>query len=424
MRLPLWSVLPFVGVVLCVAILPGLTPRFWKKYKELLLATLGMPILSLSAAINYHWVVTAFTDYVTFICLLGALYTIGGGLYVHGTPKANPVTNLGFMVLGAIAASLIGTLGASMLLIRPLLRSNRGRKHEAHIVIFFIFIVSNAGGLLTPLGDPPLLLGYLLGVPFWWTLKLFAIWFFVITSLLGIFAALDSYFYLNDPDFRGPVKQDIKANFRIVGRWNLALVMLVIISLLAPRYLPDYDLWQAAARTSGLVLVMYLSRRVTPKQVEVLNNFSWEPFKEVAVIFAGIFATMIPAINYLEHNASQLGINSPWSFFWFSGALSGVLDNAPSYAAFFALAQGLGKDFSMLTLSTGQTISEPLLIALSCGSVFFGAMTYIGNGPNLLVKAVAEEEAVKMPTFFGYLLWSVSFLLPVLLLTAILFFES
>lgn len=424
MKLPLWSIAPFVLVVFSVGILPGLTPRFWKRYSWLLLATFSLPILSLCAAINMNLVVRGFIDYVSFICLLGALFAIGGGLMVQGAPKANPVTNLSYMALGCVLANLIGTLGASMLLIRPLLRSNRGRRHEKHVVIFFIFIVSNAAGLLTPLGDPPLFLGFLLGVPFWWTLKLFPVWFFVVTSLLGIFVALDSYFYLNDPDFRGPLKSETKEPFRITGRWNFALIPLVIAGLILPVSIPaTFEVWRAAARVFVLLLVITISQRITPKVIHSANNFSWEPFKEVATIFAAIFITMIPAIDYLESNALSLGIDSPWAFFWYPGFLSGILNNSPVYASFFAMAQGLGKDFVMLPLDDGRQISQALLIALSCGSVFFGAFTYLGNGPNLLVKGVAEEEAVKMPGFFGYLLWSTVFLLPVLFITAGVFFR-
>jgi Na+/H+ antiporter NhaD/arsenite permease-like protein len=424
MKLPLWSIVPFVLVVLSVALLPGLTPRFWKKYNWLLLATYALPILSLSAAININWVIGAFVDYVSFICLLGALFVIGGGLHVNGSPKANPVTNLSYMALGCVLANIIGTLGASMLLIRPLLRSNRGRKHQAHVVIFFIFIVSNAAGLLTPLGDPPLFLGFLMGVPFSWTLKLFPIWFFVLTSLLGLFVALDASFYVNDPDFRGPLNAETKESFRITGRWNFALIPLVIAGLILPVSIPaDLALWRVALRVFILLTAIYLSLRITPKVVHTANNFSWDPFRDVAVIFAAIFITMAPAIYYLEVNAPNVGIDSAWAFFWYPGMLSGIFNNAPVYASFFAMAQGLGKDFIMLNLDGGKQISEPLLMALSCGCVFFGALTYLGNGPNYLVKAVAEEEAVKMPSFFGFLLWSLVFLVPVLFITATVFFR-
>ncbi len=410
-------------ILMGVGIIPSLAPRFWRKYHTLFLSVLSIPVLALTLAINVDWLLRTFTDYVSFICLLGALYSIGGSLYVHGIPKANPVTNMLFMIFGALTASIIGTLGASMLLIRPLIRSNRGRKHDVHIIIFFIFIVSNAGGLLSPLGDPPLLLGYLSGVPFWWTLKLFPIWLFVITALIGIFLALDTHFYLNDPDFRGPLKQDIKANFKIVGKKTLLLIPLMVAGLLLPKELvPDYPFWQIAIRVFILVFIIYLNHRITPRQITMMNNFSWEPFEEVAVIFGAIFITMIPAVKYLEVHAQEVGISTPWAFYWISGVLSGFLDNAPTYASFFAIAQGLGNDFANIGLENGSKISEPLLLGLSSGSVLFGALTYIGNGPNLLVKGVAESERIKMPSFFGFMLWSVGFLLPVLFLTAIFFF--
>jgi Na+/H+ antiporter NhaD/arsenite permease-like protein len=422
--LPLWSIIPFVCVLLCIALLPAFFPRFWRKYHTVILSALCIPVLALSAAMNLNWILHGFADYVSFICLLGALYAVGGGLYVHGAPKANPVTNLQYMAFGAILASIIGTLGASMLLIRPLIRSNRGRKHQTHVIIFFIFIVSNVGGLLTPLGDPPLLLGYLKGVPFWWALKLFPIWLSALTFLLGVFLGLDTHFYLNDPDFRGPLKQDIKAQFKIIGRWNLVLIPVIIASLLVPQMVfLEYPLWQVALRVFMLIVVIYACHMITPKQILTMNNFSWEPFKEVAIIFAGIFVTMIPALKYLESHATDLGMGTQWAFYWLSGIFSGVLDNAPTYASFFAVAQGLGKDFAMLTLNDGLTISEPLLIAVTAGSVLFGALTYIGNAPNLLVKALADEEGIHMPSFFGYLLWSISFLLPVLFLIGIFFFE-
>ncbi len=414
---------PFVIVVLSVAILPPLVPTFWKEKRGLLLGFLSVPVLALTAAVDYHWIARGFVDYVSFICLLGALYAIGGGLHVHGTPKANPASNLFYLGFGAVLANIIGTLGTSMLLIRPLLRSNRGRKHEVHVVVFFIFIISNVSGLLTPLGDPPLLMGYLMGIPFWWTLKLFPIWFFAVTSLLGIFAAIDSYFYLNDPDFRGPMTSELKEPFRIAGRWNFALIPVVVAGLILPIFIPaDYPLWRVACRVFILIGVIYGSHALTPKIVSTANNFSWEPFKEVAVIFAGIFATMIPAVKYLETNAAHLHISTPWDFYWFSGIISGLLDNAPTYAAFFAMATGLGNDVFTLPLDAARNISESLLMAISCGSVFFGAYTYIGNAPNLLVKAVAEDEKLSMPSFFTYMLWSTVFLMPVLFLTGYLFF--
>jgi len=422
-QIPLWSAIPFLGVVLSVAVFPTFFPGFWRRYNILILATFAIPVLFLSAAIDPTWVTRAFTDYVSFVCLMGALFSIGGGLYVSGTAKANPITNLGYLALGAVFANLLGTLGASMILVRPLLRSNRGRKHEAHVFIFFIFVVANAG-ILTPVSNPPLLMGYLMGVPFFWSLKLFPVWLFLITSLLGIFVAVDSYFYLNDPDFRGPLKAESKQKLHITGRWNLALIPVLLFGLLIPQLIPNHlEIWREAFQISLLVAVTYVSRLLTPKLISSLNEFSWEPLKEVAVIFAGIFATMIPALKLLEANELSLGLTTTSAFFWISGIVSSLLDNAPAYAAFFAAAKGLGRDATMISLSNGQTISEPLLFALTGGTVFFGALTYIGNVPNLLIKSIVEESGVKMPSFFSYLIWSIGFLLPVLFLTGIIFFE-
>ena len=424
MNIPLWSIIPFILVVLSVAILPGFAPDVWKKHRVLLIATFAIPIISLTAAINTHWLVQSFVDYVSFICLLGALYSIGGGLLIGGATKANPLTNIGYLIMGALLSNVIGTLGASMLLIRPILRSNRGRKHTVHVVVFFLFIVSNVGGLLTPLGDPPLLFGFFGGVPFWWTLKLFPIWLFVVSFLIAIFATIDSYYYIEDSEFREPAREVEPGTFHIAGQWNLVLIPFVMASLLLPELLPqEYGLWRFDLRIFSLVIITYVSRRVTPELITAVNGFSWEPFKEVALIFAGIFATMVPAVKYLEGHATSLGVTTNSGFFWLTGVLSSLLDNAPTFAAFFAVAQGLGKDAASIQLDKFHSISEGLLTAISCGAVFFGAMTYIGNGPNLLVKALAEENDVPMPSFFTYMLWSVAFLLPVLFLTGVIFFE-
>jgi Na+/H+ antiporter NhaD/arsenite permease-like protein len=423
-EIPVWSLAPFILVVLSVAILPALFPHFWKKYNLLWLAALALPILAMVSALSPLLVVDTFIDYVSFISLLGALYSIGGGLFISGTAKANPFVNMRYMIIGAIIANVIGTLGASMILIRPLLRANRGRKHEAHVILFFIFIVSNVGGLLSPLGDPPLLLGFLNGVPFSWTFKLVEIWLFAVTALTGIFLALDSYFFLEDPDFRGPAKMEVAEPIHVTGRWNIGLIILVLGALTLPTLLPEeFSQWRHFIRIGMLLLTTWLSQKQTPELVKKLNHFSWEPMIEVAVIFASIFATMIPATQYLSAHAGDLGLQTPKAFFWFSGIVSSVLDNAPSYAAFFSVAKGLTVEGAQVALHHGQKISESLLSAISAGTVFFGSMTYIGNAPNLLVKSVAEENDIKMPSFFSYILWSVVFVLPVLFLTSVFFFE-
>jgi Na+/H+ antiporter NhaD/arsenite permease-like protein len=423
-QIPAWSLIPFALVILSVAILPNLAPRFWKKFHFLWLATLAMPIVAMSAALDYSLVIESFVDYVSFISLLATLYSIGGGLLISGMGKANPISNTTYMVIGALLSNCIGTLGASMLLIRPLLRSNRGRKHEVHIILFFIFIVSNCGGLLTPLGDPPLLLGFLNGVPFWWTLKLLPIWLFVLTALVGVFVAVDSYYFLEDPDFRGPTTMEVKEPLHITGRWNLALIPLVVLALILPSHLPkEFELWHAVLRVGMLLIITYASRKLTPALVTKLNNFSWEPLREVAIMFLAIFATMIPATAFLRDHAASFSLQSPKAFYWLSGIVSAFVDNAPAYQTFFSVAQGLGKDASTIILGHGKMISETLLSAISCGTVFFGALTYIGNGPNLLVKAIAEENNIKTPSFFSYILWSVVYLVPILFLTSVIFFE-
>jgi Na+/H+ antiporter NhaD/arsenite permease-like protein len=328
------------------------------------------------------------------------------------------------MLLGLFLANLIGTLGASMLLIRPLLRSNRGRKHEKHIVIFFIFIVSNCAGMLTPLGDPPLLYGYLVGVPFLWPLKLFPIWFFINSLLIAIFAALDSYFFIRDPDFRGPLKHEAKEPFRILGRWNLVLAVACALVLLLPQWLSlPGEFWSVALRSAGLVVIIYLSDRLTPKQIITLNKFSWEPFKEVMAIFAAIFSTIILTSKYLESVAPNWAHTlKPWSIFWITGIFSSILDNAPTYASMLSVVSSLPESISCVNLNNGKCVEEIYLMAISASSVAFGAATYIGNAPNLLIKALANSEGHRAPTFFGYILWVLAFLLPALFLTGLLFF--
>ena len=417
--------IPFALVVLSVALLPALAPRVWRNRRALILSIIALPVVLYMGKTNVGVLATSFVDYLSFLTLLWALYTIGGGLFVSGTPKANPVTNLGYMIAGAIGANLIGTIGASMLLIRPLLRSNRGRKREVHVVMFFIFIVSTAGGLLSPLASSPLFVGYLKGVPFFWFIKLFPIWFFVITWLLGVFVAVDAYLFLNDPDFRGPLKSETKEPLKITGRWNLALIPLVGLAVLLPQILGEkHDAWRSPARLALLLLVVHISRKITPKQIHQSNNFSWEPFRETAVIYLALFATMLPAVKFLESSSSALGLNTTWDLFWLSGGLAGVFGNFVSFVVSFALAQGLGSDYAMIKLASGQMISEPLLTAICCGTAFLGSITYIGNPPSLLVKGVAQEENVKMPSFFEYILWSSGILLPILALTATLFFRD
>jgi Na+/H+ antiporter NhaD/arsenite permease-like protein len=321
------------------------------------------------------------------------------------------------LAAGAVLASLIGTTGASALLIRPVLRANAQRRHSRHVVVFFIFIVANGGGLLTPLGDPPLFLGFLRGVPFTWTLRLAAPWALVNLALLAAFAIADRAIARREPPRAVPAR---RAALRVEGCWNLVWLLGVIATVFAigshPRPWPAGPVIQIAAM-AGLAA---LSLATTPRRIHEANRFTWAPIIEVAAVFAGIFVTMVPALGVLAERGASLGITRPWQFFWASGALSSVLDNAPTYLTFASLATGVvnasGAQLSIHDLGAlaAHPTGSQLLAAVSCGSVLMGAMTYIGNGPNFMVKAIAEQHHVRMPSFFGYLAWSIPILAPAL----------
>ncbi len=422
--LPLWSVAPFGLMLLSIAVLPLVANHFWEhnRNKAILSVVLGVPIvawfLRLDPAVLGH---TAH-EYVAFIILLGALFVIAGGIVVRGTLAGTPGLNAGLLAIGAVLASLIGTTGASMLLIRPLLRANSVRRHIAHVVVFFIFVVSNAGGLLTPLGDPPLFLGFLRGVPFLWTLRLGLEWAFVNGALLVIFYFVDSTLFRRE-DIETPgdldevaVKHQVPVH--VVGKVNfLYLAGVVAVLLVAGSFhLP------AGVQELGMAGMAVLSLLTTPKALREENGFTWGPIVEVAVVFAGIFATMIPALQLLNARGGELGLTEPWQFFWAAGALSSFLDNAPTYLTFASAASGIvGTDAANLAQLIATERGASLLVAISLGAVFMGANTYIGNGPNFMVKAIAEQSGVKMPGFFGYMAWSGAVLLPLFVVVTFLF---
>jgi Na+/H+ antiporter NhaD/arsenite permease-like protein len=342
------------------------------------------------------------------------------------------------LAIGAGIASFIGTTGASVLLIRPLLRANLSRMRKAHIVIFFIFIVSNAGGMLTPLGDPPLFLGFLRGVPFAWTFGLILPWLLVNAVLLVVFNLLDEYILDREERERpGPQLEAVQVHepMRIDGAFNflfLAGVLAVILGAgtVGPRHVPDPDL-RILIQTAAMLLLAFASYRVTPKAFHQENRFTWGPIAEVAVIFLGIFITMIPALHLLEARGGDLGLDRPWQFFWATGGLSSFLDNAPTYLTFGSLAvavvNGLHPGAGLTADHLGGLLVYPqgaaFLTAISCGAVFMGANTYIGNGPNFMVKAIAEESGVRMPHFFGYMAWSVGILIPLFVVVTFVFFR-
>ena len=436
---PLWAVLPFAAYLLLIALLPLFFGRFWESNRNKLLLglLLGAPVIAHLLGRPGGGAMLAQTafEYVSFIALLGALFVISGGIYLRGSLTGTPAVNTAFLTAGALLASVVGTTGASALLIRPLLRANERRKHMTHLVVFFIFIVSNGAGMLTPLGDPPLFLGFLRGVPFTWTLRLAAPWALVNGLLLLLFALFDLRAFRRDgghvrpPDPSAPV---VKEPLRIEGALNIVWLAGIVLTVFAcgtwgPTLLPNAHL-RCVAQVVVMVALAVASFRTTARAIHEANRFSWAPIIEVGVVFVGIFITMVPALSFLEERGASLGVTKPWQFFWASGALSSVLDNAPTYLTFASLATGVADQGAGLLSAANlgmlavHPTGEQLLAAVACGSVFMGANTYIGNGPNFMVKAIAEQHHVHMPSFFGYTLWSGAILIPLFGLVSRLFF--
>jgi Na+/H+ antiporter NhaD/arsenite permease-like protein len=416
--LPLWSVAPFALLLLCIAVLPLVAGRFWdrNRNKALLSLALGAPVAIWIARLEPMVLAHTAHEYLAFIILLGALFVISGGIVVRGTLAGTPGLNTALLGIGAAAASLIGTTGASMLLIRPLLRANSVRRRKVHVVVFFIFVVSNAGGLLTPLGDPPLFLGFLRGVPFLWTLRLWPHWLFVNGVLLVLFYFVDSTIFrredLATPGDLDEIAVGHQVPVHVVGKRNFILLAGVVLVLLAS------GSWKlpVGVQEGGMLLMAALSWISTPRPLREENGFAWHPIVEVAVVFAGVFATMIPALQILNARGAEFGLTEPWQYFWATGSLSSFLDNAPTYLTFTAAASGLvGTDATALAQLLGDARGLPLLTAVSLGAVLMGANTYVGNGPNFMVRAIAEGSGLRMPSFFGYMIWSGAVLLPLFL---------
>jgi Na+/H+ antiporter NhaD/arsenite permease-like protein len=440
---PAWSVLPFAGYLLVIAVVPLFFAHFWEKNRNKLIVAILASIPAagyLLSAGEGHLLLDSLKEYGTFIVLLASLFIISGGVYLRGSLAGTPLINTLFLTIGAVLASFIGTTGASMLLLRPLLRANEKRMKKTHIVIFFIFIVSNGGGLLTPLGDPPLFLGFLRGVPFLWTLQLAAPWAVVNGVLLVLFNLLDQAVF-NKEEMQRPGSQleevqTVKEPLRIEGLLNLLWLLGVIAINSGVGYLGRKQGWgedvQKLLLVAGMAAMAGLSLVTTSKEIRGANKFSWGPIIEVAVIFIGIFVTMVPATLLLEEmgKSGAIHLTQSWQFFWGSGMLSSFLDNAPTYVTFAALACGVVGGQAGQTIDPSaldQLLAHPqgilLLKAVSCGSVFMGANTYIGNGPNFMVKAIAEENQVKMPTFFGYMAWSGAILVPIFIGITFVFFR-
>ncbi len=429
--LPWWSVLPFAGLLLSIAILPMVAGHFWHSNRNQLLVALGW-----ASPVFLYLVYTAFSghgtmahdaahglehaiaEYVSFIALLGSLYVISGGILLRGDLEGRPMVNTAFLAIGAVISNLIGTTGASMLLIRPMLRTNSQRQHVWHIPLFFIFLVSNIGGALTPIGDPPLFLGYLRGIDFFWTLEtLWPMWLPVVLVLLVGFYALDSYFYAQESESRVSLDSATMQPLRLEGNLNFLWLAGVIACVLVLSPDPEHvDFRHYYAREIGMAALTVASLVYTPRTLRAANDFSWEPILEVAALFIGIFVAMIPATTLLQTYGADLGISEPWQYFWATGSLSAFLDNAPTYVTFAAVACGT-YEFCTTAENLGplatHEASEMVLVAISLGAVFMGAGSYIGNGPNFMVRAIAEQAGYKMPSFFGYIGYAAMFLGPV-----------
>jgi Na+/H+ antiporter NhaD/arsenite permease-like protein len=408
--LPLYTVVPFVVMLLAIAVFPLWLPRWWEPNRNKLMvsALLGLPVLALYAVRRPGALLVASEEYVSFIVLLAGLFVIAGGIALRGDLEATPLTNTAFLAIGSALASFIGTTGASMLLIRPLLQTNRQRSHVRHTIVFFIFLVSNIGGMLTPLGDPPLFLGYLQGVPFAWTFRLTPHWALQVAALLAVYFAWDRWQYAREP-LAALQRDRVRIEpLRLRGALNLVwlgLVVLAVAFLHAP--------WREAA----IVVLSALSLWRTPRSLRRDNGFSAHPMLEVSALFAGIFLTMIPALELLRVHGGEFGVREPWQFFWATGILSSFLDNAPTYLTFLALGQGLGLAREIVG------VPHAVLAAISVGAVSMGANSYIGNAPNFMVKSIAEEQGVKMPSFFGYMIYSGAVLLPLFVVVTLVFFS-
>ena len=449
--LPFWSILPFAGMLLSIAVFPLVNPHFWERHMAKIVIFWSLVFLTPfglafgSEAFIFNLLEIVLLDYLPFIILLFGLFAVSGGIILRGTLVGTPRTNVLMLLIGTLIASWVGTTGASMLLIRPLIRANKWREKKAHLVIFFIFLVANIGGSLTPIGDPPLFLGFLRGVPFFWTMRLFPLMAFNAVILLTVLFLIDSHYYKKElaagksPD--DGARGEIKAPLRLDGAHNFIFLLMIIGGVILNGTLPNLAAFadQVTGEVYGLhvyegvvmgyngiiqmaiiLLAAFLSVKTTRKDIREDNFFTWAPIKEVGTLFIGIFITMIPALKLLEAHGDSLGLSAPVHFFWTTGVLSSFLDNAPTYLVFMTTAGALGATEGLATAA--GTIAPGILVAVSAGAVFMGANTYIGNAPNFMVKSIAEENHIKMPSFFGYMGWSVCFLIPLFVLNTLIFF--
>ena len=434
--MPWPTLLPFPALLLCIALLPLFATHWWEhnRNKALVAAVLAAPVaVYLLGAGAWAELGRSLEDYGAFLALLGSLFVISGGIHVRGSLSGTPMANTVMLGIGAVLANFIGTTGASMVLIRPLLRANARRRRVAHIVVFFIFAVSNCGGLLTPLGDPPLYLGFLHGVPFEWTLQaLWAPWLLVNGVLLITFQIIDGVVIADEErDFPEPLLEEVQehAPFAIDGQRNFIFLAGVVLCMLgsAEGWGTAGEPWPFGYQEAGMVACALAAYAVTPSRFRTDNHFSFAPIVEVAALFFGIFVTIVPVMVLVNEAGPALGLERPWQYFWATGSLSSFLDNAPTYLTFAASAAGtagipLSNDAYLgAYLANGGAQAAGVMGGISAGAVFMGAMTYIGNGPNFMVKAIAESRGVRMPTFFGYMKWSIAVLLPLFVVVSLVF---
>lgn len=444
---PIWLCIPFAGLLLCIAVMPLIKGEWWEAHQPLIVA-FWIIVMIIPFVLVYGPGKAAETilectvnDYLTFIILLFGLFCVSGNITMEGDFAGSPRINVGLLALGTLLASCIGTTGASMLMVRPVIKMNSWRKRKSHIMVFFIFMVSNMGGCLTPIGDPPLLMGFMRGVPFFWSMHLFPVLIFNMVILLTIFYFLDRWAYRKDiaqgrkPDISKPGTE-----FRIDGLHNIIFLLMIVVAVILSGVLPGMLAFQdAAGNVRGIhifgevsltlpalieivliLLAAWLSFKTTKSEIRRRNHFTWGAIKEVAVLFIGIFITMQPALMLLKAVGPNLGITEPSQMFWATGMLSSFLDNTPTYLVFLTTAGTLG--FTQGIVTSLGTVPVKVLSAISCGAVFMGANTYIGNAPNFMVKSISDENGVSMPSFFGYMIWSLVFLVPVFVIDMFVFF--
>ena len=439
--------IPFAGLLLCIAMLPLVKAEWWEAHQPhavvfwSLLFVLPFAFVYGPGQAFEKVLECIVDDYLTFIILLFGLFCVSGNITLEGDLAGSPRINVGLLLIGTMLSSWIGTTGASMLMVRPIIKMNAWRKRRSHIMVFFIFMVSNMGGCLTPIGDPPLLMGFMRGVPFFWSLHLLPMLLFNMAILLFAFYHLDKWAYRRDiAEGRKPDISKPGTEFRIDGLHNIVFLLMIVGAVILSGVLPGMPAFQdGAGNVKGIhifgevtlsfpalieiaviLLAAWLSFRTTKQEIRRRNHFTWGAIKEVAVLFIGIFITMQPALMLLKSVGPELGLTQPSQLFWATGALSSFLDNTPTYLVFLTTAGTLGITSGIAT-SLG-TVPAKLLSAISCGAVFMGANTYIGNAPNFMVKSISDENGVNMPSFFGYMLWSLAFLVPVFIIDTFVFF--